>query len=366
MGEDRDGDGDRGRRRDQGHRRVKIGGVVVGVETFGSPSDPVVLLIGEEWADEFCARLAAGLRYVLRYDGRERQISGAESVDEAVGVLDGFGITRAHIVADGHGVGVCEVLAHRYRARVASVTVVNGADGGAVTEVLLRTSGGWEEQAERLVQRSLASGDPTGWFERLHRAAAAGEIVPPWSRTEPHPLLAQWAHSRALVGDGRAAVVVGCGLGADAEFVGSLGFDTTGFDISASAIALAKARFPGSAVHYTTADLLALPSSWLGAFDLVVEVITAQALPDPPRGRAIAAIGGLVAPGGTLLVVETMHDGVSPLPSTPPFPLSRGQIDSFAGDGLVAVLVEEVADPRPPHPLRWRAEFRRSGPGPVR
>ncbi len=45
------------------------------------------------------------------------------------------------------------------------------------------------------------------------------------------------------------AVVIGCGLGADAEYVASLGFDTTSFDISGTAIRLARQRFPGSAVR---------------------------------------------------------------------------------------------------------------------
>ena len=44
-------------------------------------------------------------------------------------------------------------------------------------------------------------------------------------------------------------MVVGCGLGADAEYIASLGFDTTGFDttgfdISGTAIRLARQGFP--------------------------------------------------------------------------------------------------------------------------
>jgi hypothetical protein len=43
--------------------------------------------------------------------------------------------------------------------------------------------------------------------------------------------------------------VAGCSLGADAEYVAALGFDTTGFDttgfdISGTAIRLARQRFP--------------------------------------------------------------------------------------------------------------------------
>jgi hypothetical protein len=66
----------------------------------------------------------------------------------------------------------------------------------------------------------------------------------------------------------------------------------------------ARRRFPDSAVDYVVADLLDLPPEWHRAFDLVVEVITVQALPDPPRARAIACVASLVAPGGTLIVIS--------------------------------------------------------------
>ena len=56
----------------------------------------------------------------------------------------------------------------------------------------------------------------------------------PGSRRDAHPLLVDWARGQAVRGRGRRAVVVGWGLGADAEYTARLGFDTTGFDISAS------------------------------------------------------------------------------------------------------------------------------------
>jgi len=155
----------------------------------------------------------------------------------------------------------------------------------------------------RLVARALAAGDPTGWFEPLYAAAEEGAAVVPWDRGAPHWLLTAWAGRRALNGDGRRALVVGCGLGADAEYIAGRGFAVLAFDISASAIRAARRRFPGSAVDYQVADLLAPPAGWREAFDLVVESQTVQALPDPPRRDAIASIGRMVAPGGTLVVI---------------------------------------------------------------
>jgi SAM-dependent methyltransferase len=217
----------------------------------------------------------------------------------------------------------------------------------------------WEAEADRLAARALAAGDATGWFEQLYAAGASGRVPMPWSRRDAHPLFVDWAQHRALRGEGRRAVVVGCGLGADAEYTARLGFDTTGFDISATAIRLAGQRFPHTTVDYQVADLLALPSAWRHAFDLVVEIITVQALPDPPRRQAIETIAGLVAADGTLLVLAAAHDPDLPVSPVPPWPLRQDEIDAFATDGLTAVRVELLPAPGRPGEKGWRAEFHR-------
>ena len=53
----------------------------------------------------------------------------------------------------------------------------------------------------------------------------------PWDRRLPHWALATWAEARGLDGNGWCAIVVGCGLGADAPYLADLGFDTTAFDL---------------------------------------------------------------------------------------------------------------------------------------
>ncbi|HWE90004.1 MAG TPA: alpha/beta fold hydrolase [Pseudonocardiaceae bacterium] len=224
-----------------------------------------------------------------------------------------------------------------------------------IPAILKHTSGGWDDQAERLAARSRAASDPTGWFDRLYSAAVAGEVDMPWNRMTPNPQLSGWAADKELIGDGRRAVVVGCGLGADADYLASLGFDTIGFDISETAIDVARQRFSKSAVRYQTADLLDPPADWWRSFELVIENITVQALPDPPRRQAIVNVGRLVAPGGTLLVIAAVHDEKPFTP--PPWPLTRAEIDAFATDGLDPVRVEQLTDPR--WGRRWRAEFRR-------
>jgi SAM-dependent methyltransferase len=223
-----------------------------------------------------------------------------------------------------------------------------------VPAILTHTSGGWEQQADRLAAQSLASGDPTGWFERLYAAAAAGETPMPWEGG-PRRQLVEWAAGRPRV-TGQRAVVVGAGLGENAELVASLGYDTTAFDIAPSAVAQARARFPDSKVDYRVADLFDLPAEWIGAFDLVVEVYTVQALPVSVRVRAIENITRLVGPGGTLLVISVANLAGEPV-AGPPWPLTRSDVDAFAAGGFDVITDELMTDDGVP---RWRLELRRS------
>ena len=74
------------------------------------------------------------------------------------------------------------------------------------------------------------------------------------------------------------------------------------------------------------------------------------------RAEAVAAVAGLVAPGGTLLAVENVRTG--PLSQRPPWAFTRAEIGSFAEHGLDPVAIEQADDGIP----RWRAEFLRSAP----
>jgi SAM-dependent methyltransferase len=221
-----------------------------------------------------------------------------------------------------------------------------------------------EQNATRLAHESIAAGDPTGWFERLYAAAADGLTDVPWDRRAPSPLLVQWAAEHGLSAAAATktgtALVVGCGLGDDAEFIASLGFATVAFDISASAIRAARERFPHSDVTYCAADLMAPPADWQHAYDLVVESMTLQALPEPPRAAAIASLGPLVAPGGTLIVFARGREPDSD-DYGPPWSLTRSEIDAIARGGLELVRVDEVRGGPSTAAWRWLAEFRRPG-----
>ncbi|MEU4238339.1 class I SAM-dependent methyltransferase [Actinoplanes sp. NPDC026619] len=210
------------------------------------------------------------------------------------------------------------------------------------------------EDTKRLSAASPAAGDATGWFERLYAEAEEGRAEVPWDQPAATPNLVS---AGLAAGAGRRALVVGCGPGRDAEFVAGLGWATTAFDISETAIRTARERHPDTTVDYRTADLLTPPPEWAAAFDLVVESNTVQALPRSLRAGVTATIAGFVAPGGALLVLAaaaSTEEG-----DGPPWPLTRAEVDAFAAGGVVPVSVEEVPAPADPLLLRWRATFTR-------
>jgi pimeloyl-ACP methyl ester carboxylesterase len=123
-------------------RMIRADGVELCTESFGDPGDPPILLVmgvGASmlwWDEAFCRRLAAGGRFVLRYDHRDTGRSttfppgkpgytGAALVTDAVAVLDGYGIPAAHVVGLSAGGGIAQHLALGYAERVRSLVLVS-------------------------------------------------------------------------------------------------------------------------------------------------------------------------------------------------------------------------------------------------
>ena len=158
-------------------------------------------------------------------------------------------------------------------------------------------------------------------FEAIYAGAESGATEPPWDYGAARPQLVEWADARNLTGRGREALVVGCGYGADAEYLAERGYRTTGFDFSPTAVAAARRQHPDTEVTYVVADVLHLPGRWKGSFDLVVESLTVQSMPPDQHRVAAQNITALVAPGGTLLVLAIARDDGSEVKG-PPWPLT--------------------------------------------
>lgn len=211
---------------------------------------------------------------------------------------------------------------------------------------------------KRLAAEFTTKGDPTGWFDILYQAARGNEEAIPWAHMMANPLLIEWMTRNQSSGDGKSALVVGCGLGDDAEAMASYGFAVTAFDISPEAIRWCQRRFPNSQVHYTVADLLSLPGEWSQQFDVIVEAYTLQSLPDEAlRAQAAAHLTRCVAPTGSLLVICRGRDQHEEQ-GTMPWPLTRAELAVFEQLGLRETSFEDILDQEEPPTRRFRAHFR--------
>ncbi|MBC7812067.1 MAG: class I SAM-dependent methyltransferase [Burkholderiales bacterium] len=194
-------------------------------------------------------------------------------------------------------------------------------------------------------------------FDAIYTRAGGDMNAVPWAYLLPNPNLKIWAEREGVQGTGKTALVVGCGLGDDAEYLNALGFNVTAFDISPTAIEWAQQRFPNSRVNYQVVNVLEPPQAWRGAFDFVLEIHTIQALHPQFREKIIANIAGFVAKNGTLVVIAWAREHDAPNPGIP-WPLSKEELQQFTQRGLIEVSFEDIIDPAEPPPRRFRVVYR--------
>jgi len=213
-------------------------------------------------------------------------------------------------------------------------------------------------KTKQLAKEFIDKGDPFGWFERLYDDANGDEKAVPWADMTVNLNLAEWLERERIRGEGNRAIVVGCGLGDDAEALAQLGFEVTAFDISPTAIAWCQTRFPDSTVNYQVADLFETPMTWQGGFDFVLESYTLQAMPKEVRDRAVPKVAALVKTNGSLLII-CRGRSANELAETVPFPLTREELNAFQANGLDEVEFEDYFETGT-SARRFRVTYRRS------
>jgi pimeloyl-ACP methyl ester carboxylesterase len=87
------------------------------------------------WPEEFCEKLAARGRFVIRYDNRDTGLSAKyppgepgytveDLADDALAVLNAYGISRAHIVGMSLGGFLAQLMALKYPDSVRTLTLI--------------------------------------------------------------------------------------------------------------------------------------------------------------------------------------------------------------------------------------------------
>jgi pimeloyl-ACP methyl ester carboxylesterase len=154
---------------------VRSGGVELATEAFGDRVHPPVLLVMGAmasmlwWPDEFCERLAAQGRYVIRYDNRDTGLSTTyapgnppytfdDMADDATRALDGYDLSAAHVAGMSMGGMIAQILALRHPARVKSLTTISTSPVGIDASHLPQTTEAYTKHS--------ASGGEVDWTRR--------------------------------------------------------------------------------------------------------------------------------------------------------------------------------------------------------
>ena len=184
------------------------------------------------------------------------------------------------------------------------------------------------------------------FFENVYKNVDKDNLVSiPWANLAANVHLVDYLNVKDDMTYGRA-LVIGCGLGDDADALAKMGYDVDAIDISKTAIGMAKERFPTEEIDFRVEDIFKLPASMFGAYDFVFESRTIQSLDPKFRDELIEIIAGLVAKDGVLLVHTNIQDDNENY-GGPPWPLYRRELLGFEKFGLKVQGQNEVTINKP-------------------
>jgi len=171
------------------------------------------------------------------------------------------------------------------------------------------------------------------FFDNVYKNARKQDNLEmiPWARLGPNIYLSDFLHKNNTI-KGKA-LVIGCGLGDDANALAKAGYRVDAIDISGTAIAMAKERFSNTAIDFRVEDIFRLPDYMLAYYDLVFESRTIQSIDPKFRVELVKIIANLLKEGGELLVHTNIQDDHENF-GGPPWPLYRGELDQFKEYGL--------------------------------
>ena len=187
------------------------------------------------------------------------------------------------------------------------------------------------------------------FFEEVYKNVDKENLAAiPWATLDPNTHLVTCLGTKDEMQCGRA-LVIGCGLGDDAEALANAGYEVDAIDISPTAIKMAKERFSNEKIDFRVEDIFHLPASMSGFYDFVFESRTIQSLDPKYRDELIEIIAGLVVKGGELIVHTNIQNDDQKF-GGPPWPLYRKELLDFEKHGLKVVYQNERMISRPVAP----------------
>ncbi len=172
-------------------RMIAANGIEIWTEDFGDRNDPAVLLImgasaqGIMLPEPFCQGIVDGGRYVIRYDNRDTGQStcfGAgnakyglpDMARDAIGVLDAYGIDRAHVVGASMGGMIGQTVAIEHPDRIRSLTSIMSTPAGGEVAAAMEgeaKEGGLPGPTQAVIEASMkaAVNPPASQEERIEQ-----------------------------------------------------------------------------------------------------------------------------------------------------------------------------------------------------
>ena len=177
-----------------------------------------------------------------------------------------------------------------------------------------------------MVKEYQDNDEPTSWCDSIYKDAKGDYTKVFWADLESNTYLLEYLKNNPI--KDKKAIVIGCGVGDDANSLSESGYKVTAFDISPTAIELCKKRYPNSKIDFLVADLFSYPKSWSKEYDLVYECNTIQILAGKYRNLAREQISSLVKENGRLLVsCRSRLEGKQE--NDIPKPLDKKEINDF-------------------------------------
>ncbi|EJT02188.1 alpha/beta hydrolase [Rhizobium sp. CCGE 510] len=155
-------------------RIIRFEDVEIATQAFGSPThEPILLIMGAMasmlwWPEEFCQTLADHKFYVIRYDNRDTGRSTIykpgeppytmdDMAEDAIRVLDGYGIASTNLIGMSLGGTIAQIAALSHPERIKTLTLISTTPMGIDTRALPHTVDAYMAHA--------ATGETVDWTD---------------------------------------------------------------------------------------------------------------------------------------------------------------------------------------------------------